>query len=135
MDGHRRHRQGLTVVGWGLALLVAAPALLAAATGLCAGCEIYRLAARIRGIRPGRIERVDLLEIGAAGRAGEVVVQFTHPLCTDCHTLERELVAAGRDVFTVDVSRRPELARKYGVALVPTAVAVGPEGIVTARLA
>ena len=129
------HAVGLTVVGWGLGLLVAALALLAATTGLCAGCEIYRLAARIRGIRLGRIERVDLLEIGAAGRAGEVVVQFTHPLCTDCHTLERELVAAGRDVFTVDVSRRPELARKYGVALVPTAVAVGPEGIVTARLA
>ena len=129
------HAVGLTVVGWGLGLLVAALALLAATTGLCAGCEIYRLAARIRGIRPGRIERVDLLEIGAAGRAGEVVVQFTHPLCTDCHTLERELVAAGRDVFTVDVSRRPELARKYGVALVPTAVAVGPGGIVTARLA
>ena len=120
------HAVGLTVVGWGLGLLVAALALLAATTGLCAGCEIYRLAARIRGIRLGRIERVDLLEIGAAGRAGEVVVQFTHPLCTDCHTLERELVAAGRDVFTVDVSRRPELARKYGVALVPTAVAVGP---------
>ena len=129
------HAVGLTVVGWGLGLLVAALALLAATTGLCAGCEIYRLAARIRGIRPGRIERVDLLEIGAAGRAGEVVVQFTHPLCTDCHTLECELVAAGRDVFTVDVSRRPELARKYGVALVPTAVAVGPGGIVTARLA
>ena len=129
------HAVGLTVVGWGLGLLVAALALLAATTGLCAGCEIYRLAARIRGIRPGRIERVDLLEIGAAGRAGEVVVQFTHPLCTDCHTLERRLVAAGRDVFTVDVSRRPELARKYGVALVPTAVAVGPGGIVTARLA
>ena len=129
------HAVGLTLVGWVLGLLVAALALLAATTGLCAGCEIYRLAARIRGIRPGRIERVDLLEIGAAGRAGEVVVQFTHPLCTDCHTLERELVAAGRDVFTVDVSRRPELARKYGVALVPTAVAVGPGGIVTARLA
>jgi len=129
------HAAGLTVVGWGLGLLVAALALLAATTGLCAGCEIYRLAARIRGIRPGRLERVDLAEIGAAGRVGEVVVQFTHPLCTDCHTLERELVAAGRDVFTVDVSRRPELARKYGVALVPTAVAVGPEGIVTARLA
>ena len=129
------HAVGLTLVGWVLGLLVAALALLAATTGLCAGCEIYRLAARIRGIRPGRIERVDLLEIGAAGRAGDVVVQFTHPLCTDCHTLERELVAAGRDVFTVDVSRRPELARKYGVALVPTAVAVGPGGIVTARLA
>jgi hypothetical protein len=35
----------------------------------------------------------------------------------------------------VDVSRRPELARKYGVALVPTAVAIGPGGIVTRRIA
>ena len=129
------HTLGLSTIGWALGLIVAALALLAATTGLCVGCEIYRLGARIRGIRPGRIERVDLAEIGAAGRAGDVVVQFTHPLCTDCHTLERELVAAGRDVFTVDVSRRPELARKYGVALVPTAVAVTPAGIVTARIA
>jgi uncharacterized protein DUF4395 len=129
------HALGLGAVGWALGLIVAALALLAAITGLCVGCEMYRIGARIRGIRPGRIERVDLAELGAAGRAGEVVVQFTHPLCTDCHTLERELVAAGRDVFTVDVSRRPELARKYGVALVPTAVAVTPGGIVTARLA
>ncbi len=129
------HALGLSAVGWALGLIVAALALLAATTGLCVGCEIYRIAARIRGIRPGRIERVDLAELGAAPRDGEIVVQFTHPLCTDCHTLERELVAAGRFVFTVDVSRRPELARKYGVALVPTAVAVGPGGIVTARLA
>ena len=129
------HAVGLTTVGWGLGLIVAALALLAAITGLCVGCEIYRLRARIRGIRPGRIERVDLAELGAAPRDGEIVVQFTHPLCTDCHTLERELVAAGRHVLTVDVSRRPELARKYGVALVPTAVAVGPGGIVTARIA
>jgi hypothetical protein len=129
------HALGYATVGWGLGLIVAALALLAATTGLCVGCEIYRIGARIRGIRPGSIEHVDLAEIGAAGRSGEVVVQFTHPLCTDCHTLERELVAAGRDVFTVDVSRRPEIARKYGVALVPTAVAVAPGGIVTARIA
>ena len=129
------HAVGLTTVGWALGLIVAALALLAAITGLCVGCEIYRIGARIRGIRPGHIERVDLAELGAAPRDGEIVVQFTHPLCTDCHTLERELVAAGRYVFTVDVSRRPELARKYGVALVPTAVAVGPGGIVTARIA
>jgi hypothetical protein len=35
---------------------------------------------------------------------------------------------------TVDVRERPELARKYGVALVPLAVAVGSDGTVTARL-
>jgi hypothetical protein len=129
------HVAGLTALGWALGLVVAALALLAAITGLCAGCEMYKIGARIRGIRPGRIVRVDLAELGAGRPEGEIVVQFTHPLCTDCHALERQLREAGRRVFTVDVSRRPELARKYGVSLVPTAVAVGPEGLVTARIA
>ena len=35
-------------VGWGLALVVAALAALAAATGICVGCEIYLLLARRR---------------------------------------------------------------------------------------
>ncbi len=129
------HAVGLATIGWVLGLIVAALALLAAITGLCVGCEMYRIGARIRGIHPGSLERVDLAELGAVARDGEVVVQFTHPLCTDCRSLERQFIAAGRQVVTVDVSRRPELARKYGVALVPTAVAVGPEGIVRARLA
>ncbi len=129
------HAAGLTAAGWALGLAVAALATLAAVTGLCVGCELYRLAARVRGIRPGRIVRVDLAELGAQGYAGETVVQFTHPLCTDCRTLERDLRAEGRRLVMVDVSRRPELARKYGIALVPTAVAVGPEGYVTARIA
>src|SRR5438874_3106754 len=41
------HLAGLTVVGWGLGLIVAALALLAAATGLCVGCEMYKIGARI----------------------------------------------------------------------------------------
>jgi hypothetical protein len=129
------HLVGLAAIGWGLGLIVAALALLAATTGLCVGCEMYKIGARIRGIRPGSIERIDLAELGAERHEGETVVQFTHPLCTDCHALDRELRASGRRVVTVDVSSRPELARKYGIALVPTAVAVGPEGAVTARLA
>jgi len=40
----------LVCVGWALALLVAALALGAAATGICAGCEIYRAVARVRGV-------------------------------------------------------------------------------------
>ena len=129
------HAAGFPLVGWALGLIVAALALLAAATGLCVGCEMYKIGARLRGIRSGQITRVDLEEIGADRPAGELVVQFTHPLCTDCHSLEDELRAAGSRVVTVDVSRRPELARKYGVALVPTAVAVGPEGFVIRRIA
>ena len=38
------------LLGWALGLTVAALALAAAATGICAGCEIYRLLARVRGI-------------------------------------------------------------------------------------
>ena len=63
------------------------------------------------------------------------MVQFTHPICSDCRALERRLREEGRWVVTVDVSRRPELARKYGVELVPTAVAVSETGAVLARLA
>src|SRR3990170_1742331 len=128
------HAAGLTTVGWALGLLVAALALLAASTGLCAGCEMYKLGARLRGIRAHLLDRIDLSEIGV-DHGGELVVQFTHPLCTDCRTLEQRLRDAGHRVVTVDVSRRPELARKYGIAVVPVAVAVAVGGTVTTRLA
>ncbi|MGI9116747.1 MAG: DUF4395 domain-containing protein [Gaiellales bacterium] len=45
---------GVTTVGWALALIVAALALLAATTGLCVGCELYMLLARARGITVDR---------------------------------------------------------------------------------
>jgi thiol-disulfide isomerase/thioredoxin len=124
----------LLTLGRILGLLVAGLALLAAATGICAGCEVYRLLARLRGIRSHRLERIDTRDLGLSPN-GEVVVQFTHPLCTDCRTLEERLRAEGRRVLTVDVSGRPDLARKYGVAVVPTAVAVDGSGTVTRRLA
>ena len=94
------HAVGLTTVGWALGLMVAALALLAAATGLCVGCEMYKIGARLRGIRAGHITQVDLAEIGAERHEGELVVQFTHPLCTDCHTLEDELRSAGSRLVT-----------------------------------
>jgi hypothetical protein len=124
---------GLTVLGWSLGLLVAALALFAAASGICIGCELYRLGAHLRGIRNHLLDRVDLDELGAQ-RVDGLVVQFTHPLCTDCRELERRLAAEGRQVVTVDVSRRPELARKYGISIVPTAVAVASDGTVSLRL-
>jgi hypothetical protein len=42
---------GASGIGWGLALVVAALAGLAAVTGICVGCEIYVLLARRRGVR------------------------------------------------------------------------------------
>ncbi len=126
---------GLQTLGWALALLVSALALLAAVTGFCTGCEIYRLGARLRGIGHGELRRVDPADVGIAAGAGDTVVQFTHPLCSECHTLEGRLRDAGRAVVTVDVKLRPDLARKYGIGIVPTAVAVDAAGTVTARLA
>ena len=125
---------GLILAGQVLGGIVAALALLAATTGLCVGCEIYRLAARFRGVRSRVIDRVDLSELGAVVE-GEVVVEFTHPLCTDCRALEGKLRGEGRPVLTIDVSQRPEIARKYGVVVVPTAVLVGSDGAVRARIA
>jgi hypothetical protein len=126
---------GAPVAGGALGVIVAALALLAASTGLCVGCEMYKVAARLRGVGHRRFDRVDLAQLGVGEAAGEIVVEFTHPLCTDCRQLERELREAGRRVVTVDVSRRPELARRYGIAYVPTAVAVDASGTVTARIA
>ena len=125
---------GLTTAGQILAAIVAALAILAATTGLCVGCEMYRFAARLRGVRSKVIDQVDLVELGAVVE-GEVVVEFTHPLCTDCRELERSLRDQGRAVLTIDVSKKPQLARKYGVTVVPTAVLVGPDGAVRSRIA
>jgi hypothetical protein len=42
---------GASVVGWVLALIVAALAALSAVTGICVGCEIYLAFARRTGVR------------------------------------------------------------------------------------
>ena len=127
---------GWTLLGTMLGALVAALALLAAATGLCVGCQIYRLGARLGGVRTRGFDRVELSELGV-DRAldSEIVVAFGHPLCTDCTELEASLRAGGGPVVSVDVRARPDLARRYGIALVPTAVRVAADGRVMARLA
>jgi hypothetical protein len=125
---------GQPVLAAALGGLVAVLALLSAATGFCAGCFVYRLLAHARGLRPGGLTRVDLSELGAPPGSG-AVVQFTHPLCADCHALERRLRDQGEAPLLVDVSRRPDVARKYGVAAVPLALRVDAAGRVQERLA
>lgn len=127
------HLAGIPRLGSALGLAVAALALLATSTGFCAGCQIYRLIAIGRGIRTRLLERIDLQELGAAPGPG-LVVQFTHPLCADCQALSHRLSDEGRRVVLVDVSRRPDLARKYGVAVVPLAYAVAADGRVSGRV-
>jgi hypothetical protein len=124
---------GLTALGVGLGVLVTGLALLAAITGLCVGCELYKVGARLRGIQTRHLDRLELTDLGSVP-AGELVVAFSHPLCTDCRDLIRELEADGTPHLTVDIRARPDLARKYGIAVVPTALTVLPDGTVTARL-
>ena len=127
------HLAGLPTLGWALGLTVSALALLAASTGFCTGCWVYKIAAALRGVRGRAIDRIDLAELGVSPGA-EAVVQFTHPLCSDCQDLTRRLSASGRSPLLVDVSQRPDLARKYGVSLVPLAFAVRADGQVGRRL-
>lgn len=114
--------------------MVAVLALLAAGTGLCVGCEIYRAVARVRGVRPGSATHIDLADLGLSPN-GEAVVHFTHPLCSGCQETERRLGEQGHRIVRVDISKRPDLARKYHVAIVPTALAVEGDGTVVQRLA
>jgi hypothetical protein len=127
---------GAPAVGWTLTLVVAALALLAATTGFCMGCEVYRLSARLRGVSAKHVPRIDTAELGLrANGHPRLLVEFSHPLCSDCRDWERRLASDTTPHVIVDVSRRPELARKYGVAIVPTVIAVRPDGTVLERLA
>ncbi len=127
---------GAQPLGNALGALVALLALLAASTGFCAGCELYRLSARLRGISARHHDSIDPADIGSAPRLAipRTVVQFTHPLCTECRELSA-LLGSGEDpLVEIDVRERPDLARKYGIAIVPTAVAIGADGAVLERL-
>jgi hypothetical protein len=125
---------GAPALGTALGLLVAALALLAASTGFCAGCEIYRLSARLRGISPRHRAQIDAADLnGLSGRPA--YVEFTHPLCSECREWEQRLRSEPDPLLKLDVSERPDLARKYGVAVVPTVLRVAPDGAVLERLA
>jgi thioredoxin-like negative regulator of GroEL len=98
------------------------------------GCELYKVGARLRGIQTRQLDRLELTDVGGTVPTGELVVAFSHPLCTDCRALIDGLEADGTPHLEVDVRARPDLARKYGIAVVPTALTVLPDGTVTARL-
>jgi hypothetical protein len=125
---------GAPPLGTVLGALVAALALLAAGTGFCAGCEIYRLTARLRGISPRHHGRIDTSDLNGL-RGDFAYVEFTHPLCSECHEWEERLRSEPEPLLKLDVSDRPDLARKYGVAVVPTVLRVAGDGAVLERLA
>jgi uncharacterized protein DUF4395 len=126
---------GSPIAGTALAAIVAALALLAAASGFCTGCELYRLSARLRGISPRHHGHIDPADLGAFDGHRRAFVEFTHPLCSECHEWERRLADRPDPLMTLDVRERPELAHKYGIAVVPTVLAVAADGTVLERLA
>lgn len=126
---------GAPAAGTALAAIVAALALLAAATGFCAGCEMYRLSARLRGISPRRHSHIEPADLAGLDGHPRAVVEFGHPLCGECREWERRLAAGPDPLIAIDVRARPDLARKYGIAVVPTVFAVDRDGAVLERLA
>jgi hypothetical protein len=124
---------GSPTVGTVLGAMVAALALLAAVTDFCTGCEIYKLSARLRGISPRHHDRIDTVDL-PADAPERLFVEFTHPLCSECQEWERRLADEGA-LVKLDVRERPDLARKYGIAVVPTVLAVAADGEVLERLA
>lgn len=126
---------GSPAAGTALGALVAFLALLATTSGLCAGCELYKLSARLRGISPRHHSRIEPADLGALDGHDRAFVEFTHPLCGECREWGRRLSAKSEPLVRFDVRERPDLARKYGIAVVPTVFAVAADGEVIERLA
>lgn len=126
---------GAPVAGVVLGGIVAALALVAAASGFCTGCELYKVGARLRGISPRHHSHVEPADFGTLDGHPRTIVEFTHPLCSECQEWERRLAAGPDPLITLDVRSRPDLARKYGIAVVPTVLAVAADGTVLERLA
>lgn len=129
---------GAPTLGTVLGAIVAALALLAVTTNFCTGCEIYKLIARLRGISPRHHDRIDAADLPGSDVAADgerMYVEFTHPLCSECQEWERRLSGEDAALVTLDVRERRDLARKYGIAVVPTVLAVAADGEVLERLA
>lgn len=127
---------GHATAGWALALSLAVAAQFASYTGWCLGCLSYRLTAKLSGIRslnPKRLEPQDRPADLPARRGA--LLGFVHPLCGECHEWEDKLKQTGVPMSLVDVRVNPELARKYGVAMVPTIWELDDDGTVLRQLA
>jgi hypothetical protein len=115
---------GADLAGWIVAGMVAALALVSAISGLCIGCEAYRLLLAMRR-GDGEDVRDDL---GLTG-PGPWLVVLTAPGCARCEPVARamERAAGDREVVRVDLSQRPRAA-SLPVRSVPAALAVGRDG-------
>jgi hypothetical protein len=115
---------GAEAAGWIVAGLVAALALLSATTGVCIGCEAYRLLLGARRGGGGDLRG----DLGLTG-PGPWLVVLTAPGCARCEPVAREMerVAGGREVVRVSLHDHPRAAA-LPVRSVPAALAVDGDG-------
>ena len=72
--------------------------------------------------------------LGPLGDAEGKLVWFHAPTCAPCRAMHADIRALGEQAIEVDVSRRPDLARAYGVMGTPTTVRVKDGRIAAARV-
>jgi len=151
---------GADGLGWSLAMVVAALAGLAAATGLCVGCEMYVWFVRLRGgVRVMTIDRSTMrtetpgasvpmrvasdvpaptgVQRGGSNPSVETWLVFTTEYCALCPSVV-ELLRDRRPtaiVRVVDVADEPALASRHRVRRAPTAVRTDGTGLVLSRSA
>ena len=116
---------GLELAAWVIVGAVAVVALFSAASGICVGCEAYRLLLASR--RSDRL--ADLRDpLGLPGQ-GPWLVVLTAPGCGRGEPVARQLedAAEGRSVLRVNLAEHPAAA-VLPVRSVPAALAVGADG-------
>ncbi len=96
-------------------------ALIAAAVLAAVALAAALLAARRRRA-PGRVKPAEL-GLHSDGR-GVAVLGFSTPYCLPCQEWEAALAKSGIDFLKIDLSARPELARRYGIRTTPLVLAV-----------
>ena len=124
---------GSPTAGIVLGRIVAALALVAATSGFCTGCELYKLGARLRGISPRH-------HITSSQRTSPPRATPAPSSSSPTRSARSAMSGSGDSrrpdpLITLDVRERPDLARKYGVAVVPTVIVVAGDGAVLERLA
>lgn len=123
-----------------------APPIIAALLALVAVATALGLLWRAR---TGRVVRtgtsadtVDVAELAtdAAAGAGATLLQFSTPVCAACpptRALLTELASESPGVahIELDVSRRPELLKRFALLQSPTTLILDGRGVVRARIA
>jgi hypothetical protein len=90
--------------------------------GLLAAIAVTAILLRRR--RAHAPTRVEPRELGLGAEGGVGVVGFSSAYCLPCQAWERALGDAGISFSKIDVAKRPDLVRRYGVRATPLVLAV-----------